>query len=221
MSAPDVSDLDAVSVSALMSSRICHDLINPVGALSSGLEVLADPSMDASMKDAAIDLIRTSAERAVALLKYARLAYGAAGGRGAELPLDEARDALIALFAGSKCQLDWRIAPGQAPKDEVKALLVFALSASDSVPRGGVVTVEGSAGAYVVTASGARLYLNEELMRAVAGDVADMKPKFAPHYLAGIAARRTGGEVTAALEAEKAVFRLRFERPKAVLLTGS
>lgn len=222
MSAPDSADLDAVSVSALMSSRICHDLINPVGALSSGLEVLADPSMDESMKEAAIDLIRSSAERAVALLKYARLAYGAAGGRGAELPLDEARDALLAMFAGTKCQLDWRVATGQAPKDEVKALLVFALSAGDCVPRGGVVTVEGSAGHYEITASGVRLFLNDELIRAAAGETIEMKPKFAPHFLAGIAARRTGGEVSAALEDEKATFRLRFERlDQAALLTGS
>ena len=141
MSARVSDDLDALSLSALMSSRLCHDLINPVGALSSGLEVLADSSMDETMKEAAIDLIRSSAEKSIALLKYARLAYGASGGAGAELPFEEAQNVLSAMFAWSKATLDWRIAPGYAPKDEVKALLVLALAAADCAPRGGVVVV--------------------------------------------------------------------------------
>ncbi len=214
-------DLDALSLSALMSSRLCHDLINPVGALSSGLEVFADPSMDEAMKEAAIDLIRTSAEKSVALLKYARLAYGASGGMGAELPFEEALSVLNGMFAWSKASLDWRIAPGYAPKDEVKALLVLTLAAADCAPRGGTVVVEGARGAYSIKASGGRIIVQDDMIRALAGDVIDLKPKFAPHYLTGLAARTAGGGVEALVEEGAVSFSARFTPAADFLLTAS
>lgn len=197
MSLAAKSEIDAVSLSALMSSRLCHDLVNPVGALASGLEVLADPSMDEGMKEAALDLIRTSAEKSVALLKYARLAYGAAGGHGAELPYEEARHVLEALLAWTKASLDWRIAPGHAPKDEVKAILVLGAAAADCVPRGGAVVIEGGRGSYDIRVAGARVIVQDDMLKAIAGDVSELKPKFTPHYLSGLAARAVGGGVTA------------------------
>lgn len=203
-------DLDAVSLSALMSSRLCHDLVNPVGALASGLEVLADPAMDAAMKEAALDLIKSSAEKSVALLKYARLAYGASGGAGASLPFEEARHVLEALFAWTKAQLDWRIAPGQAPKDEVKAVLVLAAAAADCVPRGGGVTVDGGGGVYEIRVSGQRVIVQADMLRALAGDAEELKPKFTPHYLSALAARKAGGSVSAAEGVEGLSFRIRF-----------
>jgi histidine phosphotransferase ChpT len=213
-------DLELLSLSALMSSRLCHDLINPVGALSSGLEVLADPSMDETMKEAAIDLIKTSAEKSVALLKYARLAYGASGGMGAELPFEEALSVLKGMFAWSKASLDWRIAPGYAPKDEVKALLVLTLAAADCAPRGGVVVVEGERGAYSVTASGGRIIVQDDMIRALSGDAVDLKPKFAPHYLTGLAARAAGGGVEALVEEGSVLFSARFAPAAARSLTA-
>jgi histidine phosphotransferase ChpT len=215
------ADLDAPALSALMSSRLCHDLINPVGALSSGLEVLADPSMDEAMKEAAIELIRSSAEKSVALLKYARLAYGAAGGAGAELPFEEAHSVLKGMFAWSKASLDWRIAPGYAPKDEVKALLVLTLAAADCAPRGGVILVEGGRGDYAVKASGGRIMVQADIARALAGDTAELKPKFAPHYLAGLAARAGGGGVDVLIEDGAVSFTVRFAPGAALALTAS
>ncbi len=214
------ADLDAVSLSALMSSRLCHDLINPVGALSSGLEVLADPSMDSSMQEAAIDLIRSSAEKSVALLKYARLAYGASGGMGAELPFEEAHGALSAMFAWSKAKLDWRIAPGYAPKDEVKALLILALAGADCAPRGGDVVVEGGRGGYAVRVSGGRIIVQEEMIRALQGDSAELKPKFAPHYLTGLAARAAGGGVEVETGEGFVAFSARFRTEGGIALTA-
>ncbi|HNS87313.1 MAG TPA: histidine phosphotransferase family protein [Parvularculaceae bacterium] len=169
--------------------------MNPVGALASGLEVLHDPSMDASMKEAAVDLIKSSAEKSVALLKYARLAYGASGGLGVELPFEEARHVLEGVFAWQKAKLDWRIAPGQAPKDEVKALLVLALAAGECAPRGGDVVVEGARGGYEIRVTGQRVIIQEDMIRALEGDATELKPKFTPHYLSALAARTAGGGV--------------------------
>ena len=75
MTEPAISDLE---LAALVSSRICHDIINPVAAIANGLEML-DEEQDASMRDAAFDLIRKSASQASAKLQFARLAFGAAG----------------------------------------------------------------------------------------------------------------------------------------------
>lgn len=187
--------MDAVSLSALMSSRLCHDLINPIGALSSGLEVLGDPSMDAGMQEAALDLIKSSAEKSVALLKYARLAYGASGGLGAELPTEEAKRVLAGLLKWSKAELDWRIAPAHAPKDEVKALLVAGAAAADCVPRGGTVVIEGVSPDFTVSVSGQRVIVQDDMTRAFGGDATELKPKFTPHYLSGLAARTAGGRI--------------------------
>jgi histidine phosphotransferase ChpT len=210
MSPASPEEIDAITLSALMSSRLCHDLVNPIGALSSGLEVLGDPAMDSSMKEAALDLIKSSAGKSVALLKYARLAYGASGGLGAELPYEEARHVLEALLAWTKASLDWRIAPGQAPKDEVKALLVLGAAAADCVPRGGAVVIDGARGAYELCVTGQRVIVQDDMIRALTGDLTEMKPKFTPHYLSALAARSAGGGVEFDQSEGQATFKVRF-----------
>lgn len=211
----DGAPLDAIFLSALMSSRLCHDLVNPVGALSSGLDVLGDPDMDEEMREDALDLIKASTEKAVALLKFARLAYGQAGGVGAMIPYDEARDLLQGLYASSKADLDWRLPSGHGVKEEVKALLALVHAASECVPRGGVVTAavapDGDVGNFIVEAVGPRIFLNDETIKAIDGDGADLKPKQAPLYLAGVAARRAGGDLSARVEGDKVVMTLVFE----------
>lgn len=208
---PPLEGLDAVALSALLASRLCHDLINPVGALGSGLEVLEDESMDEFMKDEAVKLIKTSGSKSVVLLKYARLAYGAAGGRGAELPIEEAEQILGELFEWSKASLVWSVPPGHALKEKVKTLLIMTHYAADIVPRGGEVRVSQSGNEYVIEAEGKRAILQEDLSLALAGHHDDMKPKFAPAYVAGLLARELGGEITVARENdEKVVIRAVF-----------
>jgi histidine phosphotransferase ChpT len=207
--------LDSVTLSALLASRLCHDLINPVGALSSGLEVLDDQTMEAAMKEAALDLIRSGGQKSIALLKYARLAYGAAGGRGAELPMEEAEGVLRELYKWSKADLVWKITPGLAPKEKVKAVLILAHAAADCVPRGGTVTVAGSREEFTVEATGQRVLLQEDLVRALNGETAELKPKFAPAYIAGLAAREAGGGISAVLETGRVVMRANFSKSAA------
>lgn len=202
--------LDPVSLSALLASRLCHDLINPVGALGSGLEVLDDSAMDQGMRDAALDLIRSGGEKSIALLKYARLAYGAAGGVGAQLPLEEAEHILRDLYRWSKATLVWKLAPGHVDKEKAKAILILAHAAADCVPRGGEVTVSGESGDFTVEAVGPRVLLQDDFISALAGVTDDVKPKFAPAYVAGLMARETGGEITAVLTDEKVVMRAKF-----------
>lgn len=207
---PDDQKDEALALSALLASRVCHDLINPVGAVGSGLDVLDDPDMDETMRAAAIDLIRSGAARAIALLKYARLAYGSAGGYGAQINLDDAREALRAFYDGVKADLDWRLAGGSADKDRVRTLLILGAAAADSAPRGGAVKIEGDPGAFKIEATGKKVLLQDDLARALAGHNADIMPKYAPALIAGRLARRAGGAVSARLEGETAIFEASF-----------
>ena len=82
----DIIELKATDLAAMLCSRVCHDLINPVGAIGNGLEVLADPTQSA-MADGAQELIASAAKQARAKLEFARLAYGASSTAGTEPPL--------------------------------------------------------------------------------------------------------------------------------------
>lgn len=201
---------DALGLSALLSSRVCHDLINPVGAIGSGLDVLDDPEMDESMRGAALDLIRSGATKALALLSYARLAYGAAGGFGAVISMDDARDALTGLYDTVKPELVWEMAGGMAPKENVKAILILANAAADCVPRGGVVTIAGNVDAFTITATGKRIYLQDDLVKSLNGEARDLTPKFTPTLIAAQMIVASGGAVDVAADDEKAVISVRF-----------
>ncbi|MEO0398821.1 MAG: histidine phosphotransferase family protein [Pseudomonadota bacterium] len=207
---PLAGALDGMTLTALMSSRLCHDLVNPVGALSSGLEVLNDDDMDEDMRAEAMSLVQSSTEKTVAALKYARLAYGMAGGYDRDVSLEEARDLLIGVYAFSKADLIWNVTALAAPKDHVKGLLLLAHAAADSVPRGGTVTVSGDKGVFLIEATGARVMMNDDVPKALAGDIDDLKPKHTPLYVAGLMARRSGGKAAAAFDGERVRLALQF-----------
>jgi histidine phosphotransferase ChpT len=197
-------------LSALLASRVCHDLINPVGALGSGLEVIDDGDPDPAMREAALDLIRNGGRKAIALLKFARLAYGSAGGFGAQIPVDEAEQAIRELYRWSKADIEWSGPTGFAPKDHVKIALILAQSAMDCVPRGGKVRVSFDEAGCEVVAEGPRALLNAEFAAALAGNATELKPKFAPAFIAGLLAREQGGAVDAALDGDRVVLHAKF-----------
>ena len=103
-----MSDLD---LAALLCSRVCHDVISPVGAIANGLEVLEDED-DENMKKMAMDLVRKSARQASAKLQFCRIAFGAAGSAGAMIDMGEAGDVARAFVGEEKVKLDW-----QAPRE--------------------------------------------------------------------------------------------------------
>jgi histidine phosphotransferase ChpT len=207
---PDNDDPDALTLSALLSSRVCHDLINPVGALSSGLEVLEDPEMEGAMREAAMDLVKSGAQRAVALLSYARLAYGAAGGFGAQISLDDAKKALSDLYAITKASLEWKIGSGLAAKENVKVLMVLAYAAADCVPRGGEVVIEGDIDNFTITATGKKLLLNDSLVRALGGDASELTPKMTPALIAAQLVKSANGVLRVKRSDEAVVFKASF-----------
>ncbi|MDA5193164.1 histidine phosphotransferase family protein [Govanella unica] len=191
---------DPIAFSALLCSRLCHDLISPVGAFTNGLEILQDET-DATMREQVVELLEQSASQTSNRLQFFRLAFGAAGGFGETVAMDSARDAAAAFFSGGKVMLEWRPAVQELSKDGLKALLNLVLVAGEALLRGGRLTVEGgrSNGALelVIHAEGERLMLKPEMEEVLGGRVAqaDLTPKTAPAYLASIAAAAAGGGV--------------------------
>lgn len=141
-------ELKATDLAAMLCSRVCHDLINPVGAIGNGLEVLNDPSQ-AAMQEGAQELIANSAKHARAKLEFARLAYGASSTAGTDFDTRECERVARLLFEIEKSDLDWQVPLILLPKHKAKLLMNMMLIASQAVPRGGLVTVkvEGDAGA--------------------------------------------------------------------------
>jgi histidine phosphotransferase ChpT len=134
--------LGDLELAALVSSRICHDVINPVAAIANGLEMLGEET-DQAMRDAAMDLIRKSAAQASAKLQFARLAFGAAGSAGAEIDLRDAERVAREFASGSgKHHVTWRGPAATLPKNKVKLLLNLVALGIAALPRGGTIDVE-------------------------------------------------------------------------------
>src|ERR687893_2273638 len=138
--------LDSLDLAALLCSRVCHDVISPVGAIVNGLEVLEDDN-DPSMREFALELIEKSARQASARLQFARLAFGAAGSAGASIDLGDAEQVARGLFLDDKISFAWSSPRLLFPKNRVKLLLNLVVIATNAVPRGGsiAVTVTGDA----------------------------------------------------------------------------
>jgi len=134
--------LEALDLAALLCSRVCHDLISPSGAIVNGLEVLEE-SKDEETRSFALDLIKKSAKTASARLQFCRLAFGAAGSATAQVDLGDAENVARGFIEDDKIKLFWNLSSALLPKNRVKLLLNMILVAAQSIPRGGIVAVEG------------------------------------------------------------------------------
>jgi histidine phosphotransferase ChpT len=126
-----------------LCSRVCHDVISPVGAIVNGLEVLEDDS-DEETRAFALDLIKKSAGQASAKLQFCRLAFGAAGSAGASIDTGDAETVTRGLFGNDKVKLEWSVPRVLMPKNKVKLLLNLCAIAAGFIPRGGTLSVSSS-----------------------------------------------------------------------------
>ncbi|MBE7219490.1 MAG: histidine phosphotransferase, partial [Caulobacteraceae bacterium] len=136
--------LEPLDLAALLCSRVCHDVISPVGAIINGLEVLEEEK-DPETRAIAIDLIKKSATTASAKLQFCRLAFGAAGSAGASIDTGDAENVTRGLLPDEKVKLRWEAPRVLMPKNHVKLILNMCLIAIASIPRGGVLTVRTAA----------------------------------------------------------------------------
>jgi histidine phosphotransferase ChpT len=134
----ELFSLSAADLAALLCSRVCHDIISPVGAINNGLELLDEGGAD----EDAMNLIRQSAKNASARLQFARIAFGAAGSAGMLIDTGDAEAVAVAFLKNEKPELSWIGTRALLPKNKVKLLLNLILVANASIPRGGKLTVK-------------------------------------------------------------------------------
>lgn len=168
------SDLE---LAALISSKICHDVISPVGAIYNGLEILGEDD-DPKSRAYAMDVIRNVTVQASARLQFARFAFGAAGSAGAEIDLQTARDISEGFVGGGKHQLSWQAPMGMLPKNQVKLLLNLIALSINALPRGGSIAVtigeDLSNFDFVITCTGRTARPPKYLAQIVAGEMPEI-----------------------------------------------
>ena len=197
--------IGALDLAALLCSRLCHDLISPVGAIVNGIEVMEEDKNEET-KTFALDLIKKSAYQASAKLQFCRLAFGAAGSAGAQIDLGDAEKAARGLLEDGKTTLVWNLPRLLLAKNRVKLLLNMLLIAAGTVSRGGTLTIDPVSGGdgiagFLVTASGLKAKLNPATAELVAGSPSQAVDAHAiqPLY-AGILARDCGLTLSASGE---------------------
>ncbi|PRD45420.1 histidine phosphotransferase [Phyllobacterium phragmitis] len=129
--------LSATDLGALLCSRICHDIISPVGAINNGLELLEEGGAD----EDAMNLIKSSARNASARLQFARIAFGAAGSAGVQIDTGDAQNVANEYMKGEKAEFSWSGNRVLLPKNKVKLLLNLILIGNAAIPRGGSLSV--------------------------------------------------------------------------------
>jgi histidine phosphotransferase ChpT len=193
--------MNALDLASLLCSRLCHDLMSPVGALNNGIELLGD-EQDPDMREKCLELLADSARASANKLKFFRLAFGAAGGFGEDIDTGEAEAALHGVFGPERrIELGWVVTEAKLPKGAVKLLLNLALLAGDALVRGGRLDVgaERRDGEIelAVRAEGPRILLDPVLRETLATGASGktVEPRAAGAWLAHGLAAEAGGSI--------------------------
>lgn len=195
----------SIDLASLLCSRLCHDLLSPVGALSNGLELLNEEK-DPDMRARCFELLEQSAKTSADKLRFFRLAFGAAGGFGDSVPVSEPR-ALVDALAGNnaRLQVNWALAGDFLPKPAVKTLLNLALIGMEALVRGGTLDIaaethtaaDGETTEIVIRAAGARIAFDPAVGHALQGTLMPeaLTSKTAPAMMIQQLAASLGGGV--------------------------
>ena len=194
-----MDDRQSIDLAAMLCSRLCHDLLSPVGALSNGLELLAMES-DAEMRANVMQLLEQSALISTNKLKFFRLAFGAAGGFGERVEIAEPKALIAALIADKpNITIEWALAEPTLGKPAVKVLLNFAQIAIDALVRGGTLDIgaemRDGACEIVVRAIGPKIAFDDTICKALDGslDRADLTSRTAVAHMINLLATESGG----------------------------
>jgi histidine phosphotransferase ChpT len=204
------SSIEALDLAALLCSRVCHDLISPVGAIVNGLEVLAEDK-DEETQAFALELIKKSANTASAKLQYCRIAFGAAGSAGSQIDTGDAEKITRGFLEDDKTKVAWNLPRVLMAKNRVKLLLNMLLIAGQAIPRGGQLTVDpigsGDAMSFKVSAAGTNAKVLPTVPPLLAGEPGSEgldAHRIQPFY-AGLLANACGLKATIVLEGDTVV----------------
>lgn len=193
--------VESIDFGALLCSRLCHDLLSPIGALNNGLELLADEN-DPEMRARCLELLAESARASANKLKFFRLAFGSAGGFGDLVPANEAKVAIEGIFASTgRVNVGWLVTEDSLNKAAVKILLNLSLIAGEALVRGGQLDIgaetRDGCTEIVVRAEGPRIVLDSELRGALAGEGGNggLTPRAAAAWMVRELVVHTGGQI--------------------------
>lgn len=211
-----MTDTAALDLASLLCSRLCHDMLSPVGALSNGLELLRD-ERDPEMRKRCMELLEQSAKASADKLKFFRLAFGAAGGFGQMVAVHEARELITALIGDSgRITLSWTVSSDELPKAAIKTLLNLAAIGIEALVRGGTLEVgaeltgvagQGGASEIVIRAAGPRIAFDQTIGHALDGSlpIGELSSRTAPAAMIHQLAASVGGGVQWALSEDALV----------------
>jgi len=189
---------NSVEFASLLCSRLCHDLLSPVGAMNNGIELLAD-EQDPEMRERVIELLADSARASADRLKFFRLAFGAGGGFGETLDANEVKVAVQGLVRGNpRITLGWLVETPAIPKTAAKILLNLVMVAFDALVRGGQLDVGVERGEVVVRAEGPRIVLDAEIREVLAAGRGPVTSRTSAVWLTRRLAEEAGGKLTLA-----------------------
>ena len=197
--------ISSIDLASMLCSRLCHDMLSPVGALSNGLELLAD-ERDGEMRGRIVELLEQSAKTSADKLKFFRLAFGAAGGFGEMVPVEEPRSLVEGLASNnSRITLGWNVAAPALPKAAVKVLLNLSLFGIEALVRGGTLDIgaelRDGAAEIAVRAAGPKIAFDPAVGQALEGTLsrAEMSSRTAPAAMIQQLAAECGGALQFAL----------------------
>lgn len=190
-----------IDLASLLCSRLCHDLLSPVGAMNNGLELLADET-DPEMQKRCLDLLTESAKSAADKLKFFRLAFGAAGGFGDAVDPADARAVITPIVTGSgRTTLEWAVPSELLPKRAIKILLNLAFIANEALVRGGTLSIaaenRGEEQEIVISGRGPKIVIDSAVREALAGNLkeSEINSRTAAAWMVRNLAMRSGGLV--------------------------
>ena len=219
MSAP-ITKLTPTTLSALLCARICHDLISPVGALGTAIEILDDKG-NVDMHEDALALVRTSSRQASAKLKFLRIALGAAGSAPGVIPTAEVIKLTNDMFADSKPDLVWNIESDGIDKDRARILMNLIMLAIQAAPRGGTVTVtrngQDDGANFTAVSDGPKARLGADVAKAIAGKAPEdgFEGRSIQPLYANLLARDIGGTLEASADETVITFTANFPSSQA------
>ncbi|MEO0545503.1 MAG: histidine phosphotransferase family protein [Pseudomonadota bacterium] len=210
---PALPTLNAMDLASLLASRVCHDIISPVGAMANGLEVL-DEDQGEEMREFAMDLIQKSAKSASAKLKFSRLAFGASGSAGASIDTGDAEEVAQLYMACEKSDLTWTGIRSLVPKNRAKLMLNLLLLALGSIPRGGKISLEidgeGEGATFQLRCEGTKARVPAEFLDMLSGTYSgELSAHEVQPYYTILLAQEAGLTLSATAEGEDIVLAAR------------
>lgn len=195
----------SLDLASLLCSRLCHDMLSPVGALSNGLELLTGEK-DPEMRKRCFELLEQSARISADKLRFFRLAFGAAGGFGELVPVEEPRALIDALVGNNeRISVSWALGAAALPKPAIKVLLNLAHIGMEALVRGGTLDIgaeqRDGASEIVVRASGPKIAFDVSVGHALDGSLplSELSSRTAPAWMIRQLVENQGGGLQFAL----------------------